>query len=833
MGKGLRRILLFSLLWISIALTSCTLNFNEIKQRSDQVEGPSTSPLPIDNSATSQGKKVMNIPVSRAIAAKMIALTFNDPGDIVALDREIKFDDTDPSKWYDIYINAAVIQGFMNGTDQKFFSPLDPLSMEQASFLLQRINPEEPTTFIPLTEENRKEPISYDQWVEAYLSCLEKGKKDQTLQQAYGLVTRSLVIIGTPANTPELPPWSMGTDQGIYGFSGLVMDSYMDQKVRLLVRGTEIVAFLDLIEENPTLNHVYVQEMTHEAITIFLGGIKRSYPYDGNNITHIGEIADLTLQKGVITDAESFSTEFRDRILRVGTTDMELENHKLVEFWDDVKIYSTIGDKLTWKGKSALIVGTNIARFVVKDDKICAAIIDQSASLSNIRVALHTTDFNGLLHKEVKISGAEGFIVQHGQEETAFESGEVFVINSQTVWDTEKDPRIYIRPKTSEGMLEIQNIVRGWGENRKSPSYRGILEISKSEGGYTIINEVNIEEYLYSVVPSEMPASHGVEAAKVQAVTARSYAHAQMYSNRYHAYGGHVDDSTSCQVYNNTPENPISIQAVTETKGQGITFKGDVVSANFFSTSSGYTANAGEVWPNYQTQAFPGSTPPYLVSKKQYEEGNYGDMSQEENAYRFLKTKTINGYDQSFRWFRWEVTMTQDELSASINANLEQRYSAKPKLVKTLDENNIFRIRPVQHIGELQDIQIYKRGQGGNIMEMILIGTEKTVKIATEYNIRYILRPMQYLSGKNPIILTQADNTEVVNFSAMPSAFFVMDKKKDSAGKLESITFYGGGYGHGVGMSQNGVKGMVDKGYDYKQILQHYYPGTHVTSIFN
>ena len=66
----------------------------------------------------------------------------------------------------------------------------------------------------------------------------------------------------------------------------------------------------------------------------------------------------------------------------------------------------------------------------------------------------------------------------------------------------------------------------------------------------------------------------------------------------------------------------------------------------------------------------------------------------------------------------------------------------------------------------------------------------------------------------------------------MPSSFFVMDKKRTLNGQLQSITFYGGGYGHGVGMSQNGVKGMVDKGYTYQQILQHYYPGTEITKIF-
>jgi len=66
----------------------------------------------------------------------------------------------------------------------------------------------------------------------------------------------------------------------------------------------------------------------------------------------------------------------------------------------------------------------------------------------------------------------------------------------------------------------------------------------------------------------------------------------------------------------------------------------------------------------------------------------------------------------------------------------------------------------------------------------------------------------------------------------MPSAFFVIEPIENKDGKLTGYTFYGGGNGHGAGMSQNGVKGMVDKGYNYKEILKHYYPGTEVKKIY-
>ena len=832
MKKKNNKILLFSILWILVIFSSCGSKLEDPPiTRSEKPKQSNNSNEPKEQNQLGTGKKVMNIPISRAMVAKMIALTFNDLGDIMALDREIQFEDTDPNQWYDPYINTVVIQGFMQGTDVGF-APLDPLTMEQANLLLQRIASDVSTSFVSFSAKNRKQPISYSQWVEAYLNCLEKGRKDQSLQEAYGLTKKNIIVIGTPANTSSLPSWSMGTDQGIYGFTGLAMDSYMDQKIQVLLKGNEILAFLGVVEENPTITHAYIQNTEQEQLTIFIGGIQRTYACEESILPITGNIADLTLQQGKVVQVKGYQEEVRDRILQVGGNHIELAQHKKLPVWEDMKVYSTVGETPTWKGKSALLVGTQLARFILKEGKICAAIIDQTPTLSNIRVALHTTDFAGLFHPEVKITSSQGFVVQRGKEEISYEGGQVLDMGAQKEWDWAEIPRIYIRPQTPEGRIEIQSIIRGWGENRKSPVYRGVIEVAKEESGYTIVNEVGMEEYLYSVVPSEMPTAHGLEAAKVQAVTARSYAHAQMYANRYHSYGGHVDDSTSCQVYNNTPENPVSIQAVNETQGQGLTFQGSVISANFFSTSSGYTANSGEVWAHYQTQTLPSHTPSYLVSKKQYEGPDFGDMTQEENAYRFFKTKEINGYDEKFRWFRWQVTMTREELTASIEANLKERYNAKPKLIKTLDENKVFRIRPVESIGELQDIQVYKRGQGGNIMELVLIGTEKTIKVTTEYNIRFLLRPQQYLKEKGPILLTQGDGTQVSDFSAMPSSFFVMDKNRDATGKLQSITFYGGGYGHGVGMSQNGVKGMVDKGYTYEQILQHYYPGTEIKQIF-
>ena len=103
-----------------------------------------------------------------------------------------------------------------------------------------------------------------------------------------------------------------------------------------------------------------------------------------------------------------------------------------------------------------------------------------------------------------------------------------------------------------------------------------------------LINELALEEYLYAVVPSEMPTYYGIEALKVQAVCARSYAYRHLLANSLSRYGAHVDDSVSYQVYNNIPENEESVLAVKDTYGRVIEYEGEIITAYYFSTKWAY-----------------------------------------------------------------------------------------------------------------------------------------------------------------------------------------------------------------------------------------------------
>ncbi len=162
-------------------------------------------------------------------------------------------------------------------------------------------------------------------------------------------------------------------------------------------------------------------------------------------------------------------------------------------------------------------------------------------SEGTIRVVLKTTDYEGIYHEKV----------------------ELIYDNQNVIFDVNcEEERYHIVPQ--EMGITIKSIQRTQG----NPTYLGTLDIYKTEQGFVVVNEVSLEEYLCSVVPSEMPASYPAEALKAQAISARTYA-ANFYSRLgYPEYNAHVDDSVMYQVYNNIATSPEAIAAVEATSGE-------------------------------------------------------------------------------------------------------------------------------------------------------------------------------------------------------------------------------------------------------------------------
>jgi stage II sporulation protein D len=117
-------------------------------------------------------------------------------------------------------------------------------------------------------------------------------------------------------------------------------------------------------------------------------------------------------------------------------------------------------------------------------------------------------------------------------------------------------------------------------------------------------------------------------------------------------------------------------------------------------------------------------------------------------------------------------------------------------------------------------MEVIRRGQGGNIMEMVFHGSTTYARVLTEFQIRTALNPQE-------IPVTRHDGSTTGRLSLLPSAFFTFDKHF-TGDTFTGATFFGGGNGHGVGMSQNGVRALLDMGLNYREILLHYYPGVEV-----
>ncbi len=297
------------------------------------------------------------------------------------------------------------------------------------------------------------------------------------------------------------------------------------------------------------------------------------------------------------------------------------------------------------------------------------------------------------------------------------------------------------------------------------PSYSGVIEIWSGEEGMAVINELPLEQYLCKVVPSEMPSSYEMEALKAQAVCARSYAARQMENYAYPEYEAHVNDSTEFQVYNNSYTAESSSQAVAETAGEVVRYQENIAVTYYYSTSCGRTTNM-EAWGSA-----PSDGNAYLQSVQVC--GNEGD------------------YEKDLPWYHWRA-----EIGAETLAGLIGGYANKS-------------------LGTLENVEVTKRGPGDVALELTAAGTENTVIVETENKIRTALGGAGYTITKN-------DGSVVDSQRLLPSAFFTITKQGDT------YIIEGGGYGHGIGMSQNGANEMAENGKTYKEILGLFYQGVTV-----
>ncbi len=608
-----------------------------------------------------------------------------------------------------------------------------------------------------------------------------------------------------------------------------LLEQYMDTGINALVSDQEIIYITALSTEQITVHNVWIKEGKDSRIDTFIDGIDKSFTAVSKLSTSIEKvIGDITIENKQIVKINVKPDMIKGKVLSTGDDFIEIEGYGKVPFDGNYKIYKIYGE-LSVEPTGSILVGYENTDFIVSDGKISAALITESIKAENIRVLIETSGYKDIYHNQVKFTANSDFTVSNKKKSQSYKKGDTVTIKSDDkLFD---EGRITVKAASENAKIKLLSVERACG----NPKYRGRLEISKEDGGLIVINELPLEEYLYAVIPSEMPTSYGVEALKVQAVCARSYAYRQLMANSLSKYGAHVNDSVAYQVYNNIPENEDSILAVKDTYGKVAEYNNNVITAYYFSTSCGHTTDPSSVWAN-------SADIPYLNGKlildEEDENGEgvrkdaqklYGDLSSDKSFKSFIESDVAT-YDSSFNWYRWKVTIGAGDLKKVIDTNLANRYQANPDLIQTMTSKEgdagkaVFESKPVDTIGDVVDISVSKRERSGIVSEMILTGSKNTVKVRTEYNIRALLAPTYDE-------VERLDKSKVENLSMLPSAFFRVDKKEKN-GKLDSVKLTGGGYGHGVGMSQNAVKALVDSGKGYEDIIAYFYQGTTLGSIY-
>ncbi|WHY18373.1 SpoIID/LytB domain-containing protein [Paenibacillus sp. G2S3] len=398
-------------------------------------------------------------------------------------------------------------------------------------------------------------------------------------------------------------------------------------------------------------------------------------------------------------------------------------------------------------------------------------------------------------------------------------------------------------------------------EERSKRTYRGNMELSNLRGSLAVINVVPLEQYLYAVVGGEVSSSWPDEALKAQAVAARSYAMAQ--GNRFEV--ANVVDSTLSQVYNGIgSEAPSIIKAVDTTAGEVLMSGGKVVEAVFSSNSGGITADPSEVWGNggdaFASVPSKEDVAASATAKKWYylllANGTSG-YAREDNI-KLTGNKTAAGLDIA--------TATTKDVNVRPLPAVESSVSAVGKLNpgenavvldKVYESGSYSWIKGPYTSADLLkslqgkttstlpssilNLQVTQRGPSGRAIQVKANGQALDVKYPDMFRSAFNGLPSTLFdivpAGSYTVLGADGATSTIgssqsagvlsasgkVNVNGSGTVVMGGDSSARAITNSSGFLFIGQGYGHGLGMSQWGVKGMADSGYDYQQILQHYY----------
>ena len=566
----------------------------------------------------------------------------------------------------------------------------------------------------------------------------------------------------------------------------------------------ECIGIAALYEGETQLDNVYIQPGTTGKTTFLFGGSSYEISFSGNGETASATTADLIFEKGALTQIHRKQDLISGNLLSYNADVIEIEGYGRLSHTKRLPVYEVQADgTAVERSISNVVLGNMEVCYVAGDGYICAILITAPAQLQTIRVLLLAED-GGRCRSDIWIKSDVDGEIRTGDTVTTYHAGEI--LQASTFQQADPADTLFFQMTDQSGRFYLCD---GDG-NLCSNGYSGSFELRHTASGYTLVNVVPLETYLCSVVSSEMPSSFEKEALKAQAVCARSYAYIQMLRGDLAAYGAHVDDSTAYQVYNKTVPQDNVKEAVAETASEILTCQGEPVEAYYFSTSVGFT-NTPDAWNVTDTGQYP-----YLQRVCLNIDPSDSDLSKEQ-TFRDYLTQVPVGYDSEIRYYRWTAEADFCPVLSRISDILKNRHSISPKNVLYYESDGK-ETEPFD-IQNLTGFEEMIRNRSGYLTSVTLTCDNGKVKVLTEYNIRLLF-------GTAVTQIEYKDGGKADTLSMLPSAACVIDRQMDGTYKIT-----GGGFGHGIGMSQNGANGMAKSGFGYQDILTFFYQNTELTRI--
>lgn len=413
-------------------------------------------------------------------------------------------------------------------------------------------------------------------------------------------------------------------------------------------------------------------------------------------------------------------------------------------------------------------------------------------------------------------------------------------------------------------------------EERFNRKYRGKIELSRYHNQFTVVNILALENYLYSVVGTEMSSGWPIEALKAQAIMSRNYAHMNMNQNKYGI--AHLSDTVFEQAYHGYLREASDVrQAVDATRGEFITYKGKIFTTFYYSNAGGKTALGSEVWgfnlENHSSVASNDIYPEtiqvkwYRVQDSQgkigYVSSQYIDKISQTSRlgfpYGVINIPTLNYRSGPSTEHQLIGSLKEGErviIFEEVRQNNSFSWISGP--LKPLEIMEGINSRPIQQLQPIStpvySLLVTERGPSGRVLKMeangqpILVSSPDahrsvfqeggTVSLrSTKYEVEPMGEFTVLAAGGNKVSYPQSDggsaqlyaitgtNSKATAVNPNHDQFAIIDRvgKLRIASKEPTFRFHGFGFGHGLGASQWGIRAMAVEGYDYRQILQHYF----------